>query len=697
VSKADTAGPPSFRFSCDTGGTFTDLLVEAEDLRLYKAHTVSDDPVRGVLNALRLAADDRGLSLEALLGRGELLAHGTTHAINAIITSRTARTALLVTRGHRDILVLREGGKLDPFDYSIPFPDPYIPRALTYEIPGRIVARGQVRAPLDEPAVLDVIAALKRDNIEAVAVCLLWSIVNPEHELRVGQLLAEHLPGVPVTLSHALNPSLREYRRASSTAIDASLRPMMERYMGGLEARLREAGFGGRILVVTSQGGMMAAGQLAQSPIHAINSGPSMAPVAGRHYGGLDLAGRDVIVADAGGTTYDISLVRGGRIPWTRETWIGEPYSGHMTGFPSVDVKSVGAGGGSIAWVDGGGLLHVGPQSAGATPGPACFGRGGMEPTVTDACVVLGYIDPTYFLGGSMTLDAQAAHAAISRVAEPLGLSVDAAAMSIVQLVTENMVQAIADITTNQGVDPREAVLLGCGGAAGLNSIFIARRLGSRYLLFPEVGAALSAAGALMSDLISEHRKPFLTRTDAFDWAGANAVLEALGEQCRRFEDAAGHALAHARTFSVEARYPGQVWEIEAPLRQARFESEEDLARFVADFHAEHQALFAVADPDSPIEIVSWTGKVASTVRDRPLGRLPEADAHPDRPERPVYFPGQGWTPTRVGRLADFPIDQTYEGPMILETPFTTLVIDPKAQFRLTAAGSVLVTLEDRP
>ncbi len=682
-----------FRFACDTGGTFTDLIVEADDLRMYKAHTVPSDPTRGVLDALTLAATDRGLSLEALLQRGELFVHGTTHAINAIITHRTARTALLVTQGHPDILVVREGGKADAFDFTGFYPDPYVPRALTFEVAERVAADGSVRLPLNEDGLRPVIEVLKREKVEAVAVCLLWSIVNPAHELKVGELLAEHLPGVPVTLSHALNPALREYRRASAAAIDASLKPIMQQYLGHLESRLKTAGFAGRVLVLTSQGGTMDAEELSRAPIHAINSGPSMAPVAGRHYARLDLQASDVIVADTGGTTYDVSLVRSGQIPWTRETWIGAPFKGHMTGFPSVDVKSVGAGGGSIAWVDGGGVLHVGPQSAGAAPGPACYGRGGTEATVTDACVVLGYIDPDYFLGGAAQLDAEAAKQAVSRTAARLNVSLETAASSIVQLVTENMVQAIADITVNQGVDAAAAVLIGGGGAAGLNSIFIARRLGCRHLVFPELGAALSAAGALMSDLTAEYRQTYFTSTAAFDIAGANKILAALQAQCAAFQAGpGGHALSHSVSFSVEARYPGQVWEIEAPLSSGRFADERDVEALTRAFHAAHQGIFAVNDPQSAVEIVGWSAKVSSRLRSAPLGRL-AAGATVDGPRstRPSHFPGAGWRDTPRTSFAGLVPGRRYTGPMIVESPFTTIVLDPEARFRLTPAGSVIV------
>ncbi len=305
---------------------------------------------------------------------------------------------------------------------------------------------------------------------------------------------------MPYTLSHALNPTLREYRRASSTAIDASLKPLMTSYLDSLDGRLREAGFGGRLLMVTSSGGVVDAADMGAAPIHSINSGPAMAPIAGRHYAALDGASENAVVADTGGTSYDVTLVRRGRIPVTRETWLGLEYEGHITGFPAVDVRSVGAGGGSIAWIDDGGLLHVGPQSAGADPGPVCYGRGGGAPTVTDACVVLGYIDPDYFLGGTMELDAAAARRAIDELlAQPLGLTVEEAAAAIMAVATERMVQAIEEITVNQGVDPRSAVLVGGGGAAGLNAVAIARRLGSRRIVIPQAGAVLSARGALMT------------------------------------------------------------------------------------------------------------------------------------------------------------------------------------------------------
>ena len=404
------------RFAVDVGGTFSDLVVEDGGVfHAFKASTTPRDPVAGVLDALSLAAEHFRQSRAALLGRGSIFVHATTRALNAVLTGTTARTAFLTTEGHPDILLFREGGRADLFDYTKPFPDPYVPRALTFEVAERIWSDGRVIKGLDEAALAAVVERLIAVEVEAVGVCLLWSIVNPIHELRVGAILRERLPGIPVTLSHQLNPILREYRRASSTCIDASLKPVMGPYLRDLDARLRSAGFAGRILGVTSQGGVVETEFLAAAPIHALNSGPSLAPLAGQRYAEVEAGSDTAIVTDSGGTSYDVSFVRRGAIPWTGESWIGSPFGGHMVGFPAVEVTCIGAGGGSIAKVDDAGLLAVGPESAGAEPGPVCYRRGGTRPTVTDAALALGYLDARRFLGGRMALDSDAARAAIDR------------------------------------------------------------------------------------------------------------------------------------------------------------------------------------------------------------------------------------------------------------------------------------------
>jgi N-methylhydantoinase A len=686
------------RCAIDTGGTFTDLALEHEnEVRIFKCSTTPANPIVGILQVLEQAAEGLGIERAALLGEITMLIHGTTRATNAVLTGGTAKTALITTLGHCDVLLLREGGRSRAFDWSVEYTDAYIPRALTFEAPERIDAQGRVLRELDEPAVVEILKRLAELEVEAVAVCLLWSIVNAAHERRIGELLDEHLPGVPYTLSHALNPTLREYRRASSTAIDASLKPLMTEYLGNLERELRDAGFGGELLVISGSGGLMHAREAAGTPITSINSGPAMAPVAGRHFAAAHAGAENAIVADTGGTSYDVSVVRGGRIPMTRETWLGEPLTGHITGFPAVDVKSIGAGGGSIAWVDDGGLLHVGPHSAGANPGPAAYGRGGERPTVTDACLLLGYLDPERFLGGAMRLDGECARAAIERdVARALGLDAHEAASAILALATEHMVQAITEITVDAGIDPRGAVLVGGGGAAGLNSGAIMRRLGCRALVVPETGAVLSAVGALMADLSADFSAACFTSSEAFDAERVDDVVEQLRERCRTFAREVG-AERHEIELIAEARLARQVWQIDVPLRAARFGSDPSAEQLLLeDFRRLHEEIFAVRDEHSAVEIVALRARVTCPLKSRSDGRLtgvaPAAES-----QREVYFSAHGLKRARVRSLDALEPGETLAGPAIVESPLTTIVIEPGAvAVRRTGAG-LLVTLPEQP
>lgn len=681
-------------FAVDTGGTFTDLVVGEPDgtLSLHKTATVPSDPVAGVINALAAAAEASGDKLADYLARGDILIHGTTHAINAIITGSTARTAFLTTKGHPDTLVFREGGRAEAFDFTTPYPEPYIPKALTFEIPERIMVDGSAKIPLDEAATVETLKKLQKLGVEAIAVCFLWSIVNPEHEIAVGRLIEKHLPGIPYTLSHRINPSIREYRRAMSTCIDASLKPAMNVYLGGLEERLRAAGFGGRVLIITSQGGVMDVASIAGAPVQLVNSGPSMGPVGALAYG-ASAGTHTLIVGDTGGTTFDVSLVRHGRIPRTRETWLGRPLVSHMTGMPSVDVRSIGAGGGSIAWVDQGGLLHVGPISAGAMPGPAAYRRGGTRPTVTDAALVLGFVDPDFFLGGLMAMDIEAAEAALKRdVADPLGKSLEDTAIAVIELATENMVQAIMDITVNQGIDPTETAFVAGGGAGGLNCVAIARRLGCKRVLVPEPGAALAASGALISDLTSRYHAMFHTDTKAFDRDGANAALARLEERCRAFAHDAGVGEAFTIDWSTEARYPDQAWEIEVPLRTSRFNSEANVAGLLADFHRTHQDVFAVSDPHSAVETVGWNAEVRCRVGRSEPGRVRSAENSAKLPPRRVRFLNSRESrQVEVFRFESIPAGAEIAGPAIVESSFTSIALDPGAAAHRDELGTLVI------
>ena len=687
-------GSGRLRFAVDTGGTFTDLIVadDGGDIAMFKAPTQPSNPVAGVLEAMRDAAQASRASLAEYLSRGDVLIHGTTHAINAIVMGRTARTAFLTTAGHPDTLVFREGGRQDAFNFTVPYPAPFVPKALTFEIAERILSDGSVHAPLDETAAIEVLRKVAALRVEAVAVCLLWSIVNPAHEIALGALIERHLPNLPFTLSHRINPSIREYRRAMSTALDASLKPVMGSYMSGLESRMRSAGFAGRILVVTSQGGVMDATAVAAAPVHLINSGPSLAPFAAKAYSPAE-AQETLIVGDAGGTTFDVSVVRKGRIPRTRETWLGRPLMSHMTGMPSIDTKSIGAGGGSIAWIDEGGMLHVGPMSAGAVPGPAAYGRGGSRPTVTDAAVVLGYIDPDHFLGGAMPLDRKAAEAAILRaIADPAGQALETAAASILELANENMVQAILDVTLNQGIDPASAAFVAGGGAGGLGCVAIGRRLGCRTVYVPETGAALAAAGALISDLTSHHQAMRRTTSESFDFAGVNETLDQLEAVCRTFQKQAGpEAQFIGIDWTTEARYPDQAWEIEVPLRCPRFSDGDDVKRLVADFHEAHKDIFAVNDPPSPIEMIGWNATIRCRIGMPRAGRLISGDGKDALPDRSVYFHPKGWMRSAVRRLETLEPDLAVMGPAVVESGFTSVVIDPGASARKDQTGCLVI------
>jgi N-methylhydantoinase A len=466
----------------------------------------------------------------------------------------------------------------------------------------------------------------------------------------------------------------------------------MTKYLGLLADRLSAAGFKGKLLVSTSQGGMLPASSVAANPILSINSGPAMAPVAGRWYGANIDATADVVVADSGGTTFDVSLVRDGRIPLTREAWIGGAHRGPMTGFPSVDVRSVGAGGGSIASVDSGGLVRVGPQSAGAWPGPACYGRGGTQPTISDAALILGILSSEHFLDGSMSLDRDASMRAMSiHVAEPMGVSVETAASIVLRVATETMAQATLDLLTSQGIDSRKALMVMGGGAAGLNAIFIARRLGCRTLIIPEAGAALSATGAMLSDLKREVRAMQFQTTRDFDRAGAARAFADMVSECDRFVAEIG-APSSTMTFSAEARYPDQVWELELPLRNVEFGP--DAAQVIeADFHQLHQRLFEVSDPTSGVEIIGWAASVSCRSGPKHVPHLQLPPAREPGHRRVTFLDGTS-AETTVYDYSWLETGKRFRGPALIEMPLTTVLVDGNTTYFRREASSLVIGLD---
>ena len=689
----------NYRISVDTGGTFTDVVVADELGRLTvgKAATTPDRIFLGMKEALATAANELGIGLPVLMRQTNLLTYGTTRATNAIVTENVAKTAFFTTEGFPDILVMKEGGKYAAHDFSADFPEPYIPRRYTFEISERVSSEGDVLVPVNKEQVRKLLFDLQRRNFEAIAVCFLWSISNSTNELLIAELIEEHMPGVPYTLSHKLIPIVREYRRASATAIDASLKPVMQRHLSEMEQDLRNAGYQGEILVSTIIGGCAYVEDLIERPIYTVKSGPAMAPVAGIAYAKIEDLGTDVILCDTGGTTFDVGLVREGRLKYTRETWLGPQWTGHMVSISSVDIRSVGAGGGSIAWVDAGGLLRVGPQSAGAIPGPACYGQGGYEPTVTDAALVLGYLDPTYFLGGRIKLDVAAAEAAISRLGERINQGSQQAAFSILSLANELMIKAIHEITVAEGFNPRESVLVAGGGAAGLTIMPIAEELGCERIVLPRTAGALSACGMQFSDVVSEHTFSKVTQSVGFDFDGVNAVLDQIERELddfRRGLEKRGLKDFKQELF-VEARYAGQVWELDTPLPCERFGQESDVEKLVETFHMVHERVFAVRDEGSVLECVNWKGRITAGLDREPV----QADLVAERPagepyrSRQVYFGDKDAMSTPIFRGSDLARGTTVCGPAIIEEPTTTIVVYPGMSAKISGAGNYLLNL----
>jgi N-methylhydantoinase A len=690
--------PLSARITCDIGGTFTDVVVSDASGRMTiaKALTQPANLFDGLRAALARAAAEIGEPLAALLARTSLFIFSTTQATNAILEGTTARTAFLCTEGFPDILVRREGGSLRPYDYSREFPAPYVPRRLTLEIAERIDADGEIVKQLDESAAVAQLSRARELGAQAISVCLLWSTANPAHELALGGLIERELPGLPYSLSHQTNPIVREYRRASGTSIDASLKPLMQRHLPEIASGLQSEGFAGELLAASSAGGVVPMGELIDSPLWSVRSGPSLAPVAARTVAGGETGSGDVIVCDTGGTSFDVSLVRGGDLVFTGETWLGEPFAGHLTGLSSVDVRSIGAGGGSIAWVDPGGLLRVGPESARADPGPACYGLGGTRPTVTDAALVLGYIDPDQFLGGKMALDVAAAERALGELAGALDIALREAAHAVLSIANERMIAAIHELTVNEGVDPRDSMLVAGGGAAGLTILSIARELGCREVLVPRAAGVLSAFGGQHSDIVREMTAPFVTNSKEFDFDGVAQTLRSLRERMLAFEAELPGALAGevSRRYFVEARYAYQVWDLSIALDGEEIADEAALARLIESFHDAHERVFAVREPGQKIELSQWKGRIVVETEKPPLAAARELSQNGAAPERRVaYFPELGEVEIPVHLGAALAAGSSIAGPALVIEPETTIVVYPGSTAHVSALGNYRLEL----
>ena len=675
-----------YQVSIDIGGTFTDCVVsDGARLAVVKAPSTPPAFERGFMDALGLAARAFDCDLAGFLARTARIVHGTTVATNALVEGRVGAVGLICTAGHPDVLTLREAPRKRAFDWRLDYPRPFVPRNRTVEVGGRIDARGNEIAPLAEDDVRAAVDHLRRCPVDAIAVGLLWSVAEPAHECRVGEIVRELWPEVPVTLSHALNPIPREYRRTIATAIDASLHGIVPAYLGRLEGAVREAGFEGSLLVANCQGGMMTVDEIAARPIHAVMSGPTLAPIAA-----LELSDEpDIVVIDMGGTTFDVSAIRARALIRTTEA----PIVDDLLGLPKIDVRSVGAGGGSIAWVDAGGLLRVGPVSAGADPGPAAYGRGGTRPTVTDANLVLGLLDADYFLGGRLPLDADAAHRAVATVAEALGLEVAEAAYAIHVTSNENMIAAIEDITVNEGIDPRESFLVAGGGATACHIGEMAQALGIGRFMVPGVAAGLSAFGGLVTDIRGEETATLHTSSRRFALDAVNHTLAELHGRAQRFLARAGVPEGErAYEYAFQARYRYQSWEIEASFAPAGGALRADDVPALADaFHAMHERIHTIREDEGEVEFTTWTVRAVGTGNAAALGttQAEGAGALPARGTRRVWL-GEARAfrelPVHDGNAP--PPGAEVAGPALIDSDTTTILLLAGQRARADAHGN---------
>jgi N-methylhydantoinase A len=669
-----------FRIGIDVGGTFTDLVAvdDAGHVTLAKTPSTPRDPTQGLLDGLGRLAAALGLDVGGLLARTERIVHGTTVATNALIERKGARVGLLTTEGHRDVLEMREGLKDDRYNLRLPPPEPLVPRARRLGVRERMRADGRVQTPLDRRSLAKAIEGLRRRNVEAVAVCYFHAWRDARHERATRAALARAMPGAYVALSSEVLPQIKEFERVGTTVVNAYVGPILADYLARLGRRLIEAGYKGPVFVMQSHGGVAPIAEAARLAAGAVLSGPAGGVAASRYCARL-LGLGDLIPFDMGGTSTDISLVEGGEAPLA----IDRAVAGHRVALPSLDIVSIGAGGGSIAWVDAGRILQVGPQSAGADPGPACYGRGGTAATVTDANLVLGYLDPQRFLGGESRLDRAAAERALDALGQSIGLDRIRAAWGVHEVVNTRMAEGVRLVSVRRGVDPRRFALLAFGGAAGLHATDVARRLEIRRVVLPRAASVLSAWGMLATDLRYETVRSHVGDLHAVKPTTLRRVFADMERQARRRLGFAGTVTIRR---AMDMRYGEQVFEITVPLDGVDLEAPTVLKEIVERFHRRHEELYTYSMRDQ--EVVLVNARLAA------VGSLPALPDEPTLPARPpaaltgrrrVYL--DDWREVPVYDLHALAAGQTLAGPAVLEAATTTVLLRAGDEATVTPLG----------
>lgn len=685
--------PPTFRVGIDIGGTFTDgvVITSSGEMRIFKSPSTPADSSVGLFACLQKAADSWSLPLGAFLDRVELLVHGTTVATNTMLQYNGARTGLMTTKGFRDALEMRRAHKEDIWDLSLAPPPPIIPRYLRLGVTGRINYAGEIITPLDEDETRQVVRALKAEGVRAIAVCTLFSFLNPVHEQRIRDLIREEFPDCYVSISSDILPQIREYERTSTTAVNAYVGPVLGRYLRNLQTKLAAAGLRREVLVTQSNGGIMTASYGVDHGAATLLSGPSAGAVGGRFFAG-EMGQPNLIVMDMGGTSYDVTLVKDGAYAMTTEGEIAR----YRVALPMIDIHTIGAGGGSIARLDTGNMLKVGPSSAGADPGPACYGRGGLLPTTTDANVVLGYINTAFYLGGEFRIDGQAACDAVRReVAGPLGMSVEDAAYGIYRLVNTNMADATKVVSVERGHDPRDFALVAAGGAGALHGARIAEIVGIPRVIVPKTASVFCAMGMLESDLKHDYVRTMWVPFAALDTAKLNAIWVDMEAQARATLEAEG--VSPDRVLlerGMDLRYLGQHHEVTVAAPTGRITAT-GLAEIAARFHAAHERLFLYSEPESPLESINVRLTGTGVIPKTPLASWPaggeDASAAIKERRRAYFGDAGGWINTPVYDGARLQAGDRFAGPAIVEEVTTTIVLFPRDSAQVDRLGNLVI------
>ena len=684
----------SYRVGFDVGGTFTDFVLQSStgELHTAKRLTTYPDPSEACLAGLDELVARAGVSWRGLAH----VVHGTTLGSNVVIERKAQGIGLITTRGFRDVLIIGREKRYQVYDLQIEKPTPLIPRRLIGEVTERVLADGSIRDPLDEDDARRAIRALVTRGVTTLAICLLHAYLNPAHEKRLAELVAEEAPQVAVTLSHEVSPTFREYERTSTTVVNAYVMSAVRTYLHGLSAALRERGYRGRLYVMQSSGGVATAAAMERYPVRMIESGPAAGALMAAVYG--ELTGhRDLIALDMGGTTAKLALIENGRPSTTTTFELHRVNNAAGSGLPmniqAIDLVEIGAGGGSIARAKLG-VIAVGPESASSTPGPVCYGRGGHEPTVTDANLVLGYLNPDYFAGGAMTLDVGAATRAIDqKLARPLGLEVEVAAWGVHTIVTTNMELATRVVSIERGRDPRDLAFVAFGGSGPVHGCRLAQALGIPRVILPAAAGVTAAIGLLAAEVKFDVARTYVRRLDAVDPATASVMYDDMATQAIDVVRQSSVTSEMSVVRSADARYLGQGYELTVPVPSGRLDAAA-LAAIRKSFDEIYAARYGYSSPDEPVEIVTWKLSAIGGTPRLSLAKAPTVGGAARKGERLAYFPERsGFVETPIYDRYALAAGATIVGPAIVEERESTTVLPPGAKATVDAYANLLVEL----